>query len=115
MDFTFSEPHEQIRTTAAQIAREVIAPRAAAVDLEGVYPFDYFEAFREAGLLGLTVPRAHGSSDAGTLGLALAIKEIAKYCCTAGLILLTSRLPIASILLAGTSEHKVRQEAASPE
>ena len=108
MDFTVSEQHEQIRTTAAQIAREVIAPRAAAVDLEGVYPFDYFDAFREAGLLGLTVPYAYGGSDAGTLGLALAIEEVAKYCCTAGLILLTSRLPIAGILLAGTSEQKER-------
>jgi alkylation response protein AidB-like acyl-CoA dehydrogenase len=108
MDFTLSEQHEQIREVAAQIAREVVAPRARAVDLEGEYPFDYFEAFRDAGLLGLTVPKEYGGSDAGTLGLALAIEEVAKYCCTAGLILLTSRLPIAGIALAGTPEQKER-------
>lgn len=108
MDFTLSEQHEQIREVAAQIAREVVAPRARAVDLEGEYPFDYFEAFRDAGLLGLAVPKEYGGSDAGTLGLALAIEEVAKYCCTAGLILLTSRLPIAGIVLAGTPEQKER-------
>ena len=106
MDFTLSEQHEQIRKGARKIAREVVAPRARAVDLEGEYPFDYFEAFRDAGLLGLTVPKEYGGSDAGTLGLALAIEEVAKYCCTAGLILLTSRLPIAGIVLAGTHEQK---------
>ncbi len=108
MDFTLSEQHEQIRKEAAKIAREVVAPRARAVDLEGEYPFDYFDAFRDAGLLGLTVPKEYGGTDAGTLGLALAIQEVAKYCCTAGLILLTSRLPIAGILLAGTREQKER-------
>ncbi len=108
MDFTLSEQHEQIREVAAQIAREVVAPRARAVDLEGEYPFDYFEAFRDAGLLGLAVPKEYGGSHAGTLGLALAIEEVAKYCCTAGLILLTSRLPIAGIVLAGTPEQKER-------
>jgi alkylation response protein AidB-like acyl-CoA dehydrogenase len=106
MDFTLSEQHEQIRKVAAQIAHEIVAPRARAVDLEGEYPYDYFDAFREAGLLGLTIPKEYGGTNAGTLGLALAIEEVAKYCCTAGLILLTSRLPIAGILLAGTHEQK---------
>lgn len=108
MDFTFSEQHEQIRKVAAQIAREVVAPCASTVDLEGEYPFDYFDAFRDAGLLGLAIPKEYGGSDAGTLGLALAIEEVAKYCCTASLILLTSRLPTAGILLAGTPEQKER-------
>ncbi len=108
MDFTLNEQQEQIRKVAAQLAREVVAPRASTVDLEGEYPFDYFEAFRGAGLLGLAIPKEYGGSGAGTLGLALAIEEVAKYCCTAGLILLTSRLPTAGILLAGTSEQKER-------
>lgn len=106
MDFMLSEQQAQIREGAAQIAREIVAPRARAVDLEGTYPFDYFEAFHKAGLLGLAIPKEYGGSGAGTLGLALAIEEVAKYCCTAGLILLTSRLPTAGILLAGTAEQK---------
>ena len=106
MDFTLSEQHEQIRKRAAQVAREVVAPRASEVDLEGAYPFDYFDAFRDAGLLGIAIPKEYGGADAGTFGLALAIEEVAKYCCTAGLILLTTRLPTAGILLAGTPEQK---------
>jgi alkylation response protein AidB-like acyl-CoA dehydrogenase len=108
MDFSLSEQHEQVRAVAARVAREVVAPRAAAVDREGRYPLDYFEAFREAGLLGLAFPGQYGGSDAGTLGLVLAIEEVSKYCCTAGLMLLTTRLPTAAILLAGTEAQKER-------
>ena len=103
MDFTLSEQQEQIRKSAAKIAREVVAPRASTVDLEGEYPFDYFEAFRDAGLLGLAIPIEYGGSGAGTLGLVLAIEEVAKYCCTADLILLTSRLPTAGYSAGGNT------------
>ena len=53
MDFTLSEQYERVREVAARVAREVVAPRAAAVDEEGKFPQDYFEALRDAGLFGL--------------------------------------------------------------
>ena len=108
MDFTLNAQQEQIRSLAARLAREVVAPRAAAVDREGTYPEDYFTAFRDAGLLGTGFPKEYGGSGGGTLGLAIAIEEVAKYCCTAGLVLLTTRLPVVGIQLAGTPEQKER-------
>jgi alkylation response protein AidB-like acyl-CoA dehydrogenase len=106
MDFELSGEQRRIRETAARIAREVVAPRAAAVDREGTYPQDYFEAFRDAGLLGLAFPPELGGSGAGSLGLAIAIEELAKYDSAAGLLLLTTRLATAGILLAGTPEQR---------
>jgi acyl-CoA dehydrogenase len=108
MDFQLSPEHQQIKERAAQVAREVIAPRAAASDREGTYPEDYMAAFRETGLLGLGLPREYGGGGAGTMGLALAVEEVAKYDSGAGLLLLLTRLITASITMAGSEEQKQR-------
>lgn len=106
MDFELSALHRDVRDRARRIAREVIAPRAAAIDAEGVYPHDVFEACRDAGLLGLSFPEQYGGSGAGTLGLALATEEVGKYCQNSALILLLTRLSTAAIMLGGSEEQK---------
>ncbi len=108
MDFGLTAEQEKIRATAMRVAREVVAPRAAEADREGQYPFDYFEAFRGAGLLGLALPREYGGGGAGSLGLAIAIEEVSKYDSGAGLLLLTTRLATAGIIMAGTPEQRER-------
>ncbi len=108
MDFQLDAAQQRIKERAAQIAREVIAPRAAAADRDGRYPEDYFVAFRDSGLLGLALPREYGGGGAGTIGLALAVEEVAKYDSGAGLLLLLTRLVTASILMTGTEEQKQR-------
>ncbi|MDP9350723.1 MAG: acyl-CoA dehydrogenase family protein, partial [Chloroflexota bacterium] len=111
MDFDLSSQQQEVRARAARMAREIVAPRAAQIDREARYPQDIFEAFRDEGLLGLAFPVELGGSGAGSLGLALAIEEVAKYCSASGLLLLTTRLATAAIEMAGTShqrEHYVR-------
>jgi alkylation response protein AidB-like acyl-CoA dehydrogenase len=106
MEFQLTEEQRLIQETARRIARERVAPRAAELDETGEYPHDIFQAFREVGLLGLTIPQEYGGSGAGTLALALAIEETAKYCCASGLVLLLSALPTNPILIGGTEEQK---------
>ncbi len=106
MQFELTEEQRLIRDTARRIAKERVAPRAAEIDATAEYPQDIFEAFREVGLLGLTIPTAYEGSGAGTLALALAIEEAAKYCCASGLILLLSTLPTNPILFGGTEAQK---------
>ncbi|MDP9373445.1 MAG: acyl-CoA dehydrogenase family protein [Chloroflexota bacterium] len=106
MDFTLSEQHQRVRETAARVAREVVAPRAAEADREGKYPEDWFEAFRDNGLLALAAPVEYGGAGAGSLGLAIAIEEVSKYDSGAGLMLLTTRLATAGIVMAGTAEQR---------
>jgi alkylation response protein AidB-like acyl-CoA dehydrogenase len=108
MDFEFNEAQLRVQATARRIAREVVAPRAAAIDEEQAFPDDVFEAFRDAGLLGLAIPEEYGGSGEGTLALVLAIEEVAKYCCSSGLILLLSALPTRPILIGATEEQKQR-------
>ncbi|MGD0115067.1 MAG: acyl-CoA dehydrogenase family protein [Dehalococcoidia bacterium] len=108
MDFELSEEHELIRGVARRIAREQVAPRAAEIDATASYPDELFNVFRDAGLLGLTIPAEYGGSGAGFLALALAVEEVAKYCCSSGLTLLLSALPTQPIVLGGTEEQKRR-------
>lgn len=108
MDFSLNEQQIGIRDTARHIATELIAPRAAQVDREGKYPEDYFQAFRDSKLLGTAFPPELGGTDGGTLGLAIAVEEVAKYCSSAGLILLTTKLATSAIAMVGTGEQKQR-------
>jgi alkylation response protein AidB-like acyl-CoA dehydrogenase len=105
MDFELSAEHQLIRDTARRIAREVVQPRAAAVDATAEYPHDYFEAFRDAGLLGITLPKEVGGSDAGTVALALAVEEFSKYDASAGLMPLLSSLSTHTVKFFGDREQ----------
>jgi len=67
-----------LNLAARRIAKEKIAPRAAEIDESGEYPHDIFAAFKDVGLLGLSIPEAYGGSGVGTLPLALAVEEAAK-------------------------------------
>ena len=106
MEFQLSEEHRLIQETARRIARERVAPRAAEMDETEEYPHDIFEVFREAGLLGLSIPQQYGGSGAGFLALALAVEEVAKYCCASGLMLLLSGLSTQPIIIGGTERQK---------
>ena len=106
MEFELGDEHRLIQATARRVAKERVAPRAAELDETGEYPHDIFEAFREVGLLGLTIPETYGGSGAGTLALALAVEEVAKYCCASGLMLLLSALPTHPILLGGSERQR---------
>jgi hypothetical protein len=106
MDFELSEEHRLIKETARRIAREVVAPRAKEVDATGEYPHDYFDAFKKAGLLGMAIPEEMGGTGNGILPICLAIEEVAKYECGAGLILVLTGLPNKPIVLGGTKEQQ---------
>jgi len=106
MTYELSDAHKLIRDTARRIAREKVAPRAAEMDETGEYPHDIFAVFREAGLLGLTIPEQYGGSGAGFLALALAVEEVAKYCNSSALMLLLSTLSTQPINLGGSEKQK---------
>lgn len=108
MHFAPSDEHVLIRDSARRVAREVIAPRAAEVDREAKYPEDYFQALKQADLLGLTLPRSVGGSEAGTLAMGIAIEEVAKYDCSAGLMVMLGALATHTIKIFGTEDQVER-------
>jgi len=111
VDFELSEELSTLQKTVRRLVQDKIAPRAREVDRSGEYPQDFFDAFRDAGVLGLGLPTEVGGGGAGILGLSIAIEEVAKHSNTAALMLLLTRLPTSPILIAGTDEQKQRYVA----
>ncbi|MHB8680902.1 MAG: acyl-CoA dehydrogenase family protein [Acidimicrobiales bacterium] len=108
MDFALSPELQELQEVVRRLAQDKVKPRARDIDRSGEYPADLFDAFRDAGLLGLCIPEAYGGSGAGILGLTIAIEEVAKYSNTAALMLLLTRLPTGPVLIAGSDEQKQR-------
>ncbi|HAM02667.1 MAG TPA: acyl-CoA dehydrogenase [Acidimicrobiaceae bacterium] len=108
MDFELSAELQELRDTVRRLAQDKVKPRAREIDKSGEYPADLFEAFRQAGLLGLCIPEEYGGSGAGILGLSLAIEEVAKYSNAAALMLLLTRLPTGPVMIAGSEDQKHR-------
>ncbi|MGH2632706.1 MAG: acyl-CoA dehydrogenase family protein, partial [Tepidiformaceae bacterium] len=108
VEFELSEEHRLIKESARRIARDVVAPRAKEVDETGEYPHDYFDAFKRAGLLGMAIPEEMGGTGNGIFPLCLAIEEVAKYECGAGLMLVLTGLPNRPIVFGGTKEQQQR-------
>jgi alkylation response protein AidB-like acyl-CoA dehydrogenase len=108
VDFDLPEELEALQKSVRRLAQDKVKPRARAIDRDGEYPLDIFEAFRDAGLLGLCLPTEFGGSGAGILGLAVAIEEVAKYSNTAALMLLLTRLPTGPVMIAGSEAQKAK-------
>ncbi|MDQ1364669.1 MAG: hypothetical protein QOE57_711 [Acidimicrobiaceae bacterium] len=108
MDWDLPEELAQLQASVRRLAQDKVKPRAREIDETGAYPEDLFALFGQAGLLGLGLPVEYGGGGAGTLGLTIAIEEVAKYSNTAALMLLLSRLPTGPLLIAGTEAQKQR-------
>jgi alkylation response protein AidB-like acyl-CoA dehydrogenase len=104
LDATYHDLRGVVRT----FAEKQVAPRAHDVDRAAVYPQDLFEAMRDASLLGLPIPEEYGGMGAGMTGLCVAIEEVTRYCQSAGLMLLLSRLAAGPILLSGDEDQRAR-------
>jgi alkylation response protein AidB-like acyl-CoA dehydrogenase len=65
---------------AHKLATEKLAPTAAQIDQEGVFPRDNIRALGEAGLMGLTVSKEKGGPGGNIKTAALVIEELAQGC-----------------------------------
>src|SRR5256885_8548890 len=106
MDFALSTEMAELQQVVRRLAQDKVQPRAREIDLTGEYPQDLFDAFRDAGLLGLVIPEEYGGGGAGILGLTIAIEEVSKYSNTAALMLLLTRLPTGPVLIAGSEQQR---------
>src|SRR3954466_13758136 len=106
MDFALSAEMAELQQVVRRLAQDKVKPRAREIDLTGDYPQDIFEAFRDAGLLGLVIPEEYGGGGGGLPGLTIAIEEVSKYSNSAALMLLLTRLPTGPVLIAGSEEQK---------
>ena len=97
-----------MRDTVREIARDKVAPRAADIDATGQFPTDIERIFAASGILGIPFPERLGGVDGTSVGICLAVEEIAKVDASCSLILAVHALGAYPILLAGTEDQKLR-------
>jgi alkylation response protein AidB-like acyl-CoA dehydrogenase len=111
MDFQLSDQQRRLQARARELARAVIAPRAAEVDRSERYPWDNVEALKQAGFFGLTIPRAYGGAGLGYLDAVLVIEEMAQACGVTGRIAVEANMGAIGAIMAYGSEAQKRLAA----
>ncbi|MGC8873692.1 MAG: acyl-CoA dehydrogenase [Chloroflexia bacterium] len=107
MDLTLSEEQRMIQEMARDFAQKELAPRAAALDESGEFPWETLRKMGQLGLLGLTVPEEYGGSLVDTVSYCLALEEVARACASTSLIMAVHCTPCCyPIVRFGTPEQK---------
>src|SRR6185436_17415117 len=71
-------PDPAYLSLAAELAKSVLAPRAAEVDLHARFPRESIDALAPAGLFGLCLPESVGGKGQGMRAVAAVAEELAQ-------------------------------------
>ncbi|MCG7598258.1 isovaleryl-CoA dehydrogenase [Halomonas sp. McH1-25] len=109
LDFGLPDELNMLRDHVNAFARDEIAPRAAQIDQDNVFPNDLWQKFGDMGLLGITVPEEDGGSGMGYLAHCIAMEEISRASASVGLSYgAHSNLCVNQIKLNGSAEQKAK-------
>jgi 3-sulfinopropanoyl-CoA desulfinase len=107
MTWSLTDEQVDLQRRARELAREVIAPRAAAVDEAESYPWENVAALQQAGFTGMTVPRDLGGPGHSYLDAVLVVEEMAKVCGVTGRIAVECNMgAISAIVEYGTDAQR---------
>jgi len=83
--FGFGDEEAELNFLARRMGRSRFAPRAAEYDRDARFPAENYDDMRDAGLLGICVPKADGGLGAGFRAYATTAAEIGRYCAATAL------------------------------
>jgi len=96
-----------LQQRARDLAQHQFAATASATDASEAYPWDNVAALRDAGFMGMTIPRAYGGQGRSYLDAVLVVEEMAKACATMGRISVEANMgAIGAIMAYGSDEQK---------
>ncbi len=104
--FNLNETQRQFRDMMRTFADERIAPNAERYDREASYPWDSFNACKEAELCGLGIPEAYGGQGADMVIQAIATEEISRHCASTAVTMLISKLGMLPVMNFASEELK---------
>ena len=102
------QQRERWRTKAREVAKNVVAPRAAEIDAEGEFAWDLAEVYSNYGFLSLLIPKEYGGMDTDITSFCIVVEEIANICASSALLVIVQAVGTMPVVLGGTSELKGR-------
>jgi alkylation response protein AidB-like acyl-CoA dehydrogenase len=96
--FGIGEDEARLNALARRLGKARFAPRAAGYDRDARFPTENYKDMRDAGLLGLCVPKEQGGLGAGYRAYMTTAAEIGRYC---GATALTYNMHVCSCLWTG--------------
>jgi isovaleryl-CoA dehydrogenase len=107
LDFDLGEEIEMLREAVYQFAQTEIAPQAAQIDRDNLFPADLWQKLGDMGLLGITVEEEYGGTQLGYLAHCVAMEEISRASASVGLSYgAHSNLCVNQIRRNGSEEQK---------
>ena len=111
--YRLNDEQQRIADTAAAVADRELAPRAAGVDRDAAFPKDSIAALGANGLLGLTVPKAHGGLGQGPRTAAAVIDAVAQRCPSTAMVYLMHLCGVACYAAAPDKTAPLLEAAAA--
>jgi len=109
LSFSLGEDIEMLRDTVSRFAADEIAPRAAAIDQENLFPHNLWRKLGDLGVLGLTVSEEYGGAQLGYLAHMVAMEEISRASAAVGLSFgAHSNLCVNQLHRNGSAEQKAK-------
>jgi acyl-CoA dehydrogenase len=108
MDFNLTPEQQELRQRVRRLARERIAPIAAAVDETNRVSPELMRLLADAGLLRYTVPEEYGGCGIQVVDLCIIREELAQVCAQADTNFIMQGLGSFPITLGGTDQQKAR-------
>jgi alkylation response protein AidB-like acyl-CoA dehydrogenase len=105
-NFALTDEQQQFQATMRQFAEDRIAPHAAEVDRDAVFPWESFKACCELELPALGIPEAYGGAGADMVTQAIAAEELARVCASTSLTMLISKLGMLPVMNWASDELK---------
>lgn len=107
MKSPLSTAQQELVEKAHDLADREIAPNAAEVDRTESYPWNNVAKLRDAGFMGMTIPKQYGGPGLTFLDATLLIEEMARVCGVTGRISVEANMgAVSSVMKYGTQGQK---------
>lgn len=105
--YPLNDDQQRLQQRARELAQSEFAPTAAATDASEAYPWGNVERLRDAGFVGMTIPKEHGGQGRSYHDAIVVVEEMAKACATMGRITVETNMgAIGAIMAYGTDAQK---------
>ena len=104
----WTQEESMLLDSVRQLAREKIAPRAAAYDKSAEFPWDNVQEINALGLNAMFIPEEYGGAPLSFACYLACVRELSQACASTGIIWATNFHAIKPLMDFGNEEQKIR-------